>query len=65
MDEQKKVLNHSQKPLAVMKWIITLYTNPEDWILDGLSGTGICVSMYVYNYTISRISLECIYNTLI
>lgn len=48
MDEQKRVLNTSQKPLAVMEWIITLYSNPEDWILDGLSGTGLCTVIELF-----------------
>jgi len=37
----KKPLNTTQKPVAFIQQLIELYTSPGDWILDGLSGTGL------------------------
>ena len=37
----QKVLNSTQKPLAVMGWLVQLFSRQGDWVLDGLSGTGV------------------------
>lgn len=48
-----KVLNYTQKPVLVMKWLIELFSCEGDWILDGLSGTGMCMCD---NHYVSEIS---------
>ena len=41
LDERsKKPLNMTQKPVALSEKLIRLFTSPDDWVLDGLSGTG-------------------------
>lgn len=39
----QKVLNYTQNPIAVMKWLIQLFSCEGDWILDGLSGAGMYI----------------------
>jgi len=39
-DGEKKALNSTQKPISFLQWLIKLFSRKDDWILDGLSGTG-------------------------
>ena len=39
-DATGKPVNQFQKPLKFMEELVSLYSAPGDWILDGLGGTG-------------------------
>ena len=36
----QKVLNHTQKPVLALKWLVQLFSCEGDWVFDGLSGAG-------------------------
>ena len=50
----QKVLNYTQKPLAVMKWLVQLFSCEGDWVLDGLSGTGMLLGGACIEYHYSN-----------
>lgn len=39
-DKQKSALHPTQKPLALMEYLILTYTNPGDLVLDNAAGSG-------------------------
>lgn len=39
-DKQKSALHRTQKPLALMEYLIKTYTNEGDWVLDPVMGSG-------------------------
>ncbi|MEG1725969.1 MAG: site-specific DNA-methyltransferase [Anaerovoracaceae bacterium] len=39
-DRQKSSLHPTQKPVALLEWLIKTYTNSEDVVLDNCSGSG-------------------------
>ena len=41
----QKVLNSTQKPLEMMDWLVKLFSCQGDWVLDGLSGTGVLMTL--------------------
>jgi len=54
LDEAGKQVNVFQKPMELMEKLVHLFTTPGDWVLDGLSGTGmysilifICSTFYL------------------
>lgn len=39
-DKQKKAIHPTQKPVALLEWLIRSYTNPEETVLDFCMGSG-------------------------
>jgi len=39
-DKQKSILHPTQKPLALIKWLVATYTNPGETVLDNCMGSG-------------------------
>ena len=39
-DKQKSKLHHTQKPLALIEWLIRTYSNEADTVLDNCMGSG-------------------------
>lgn len=39
-DKQRELLHPTQKPLALLEWLVATYTNPGDTVLDNCMGSG-------------------------